>query len=151
MDTETRSLLDRLDREFEAAIGRQSDSTPDRLTAKSACYDARARRLVVELRSGVSIAIPVRLIQGLAAARPEVRADVKIAGRGIALHWSRLDLDVGVRNLVGGIFGTREWMSELARHAGSRTSAAKAKAARENGRKGGRPRKAITAAPSKAV
>jgi hypothetical protein len=151
METETRSLLDRLDHEFEAAIRRQPDSPPDCWTAKSACYDARARRLVVELRSGVSIAIPVRLIQGLAAARPEVRADLKIAGGGVALHWPRLDLDVGVRNLVGGIFGTREWMSELARHAGSRTSAAKAKAARENGRKGGRPRKAITGAPSKPV
>ena len=145
----TRSLLDRLDREFEAAIMRQPDSPQDRWTAKSARYDARARRLVVELRSGVSIAIPVRLIQGLAEARPEVRADVKIAGRGVALHWSRLDLDLGVRNLVGGIFGTREWMSELARHAGSRTSAAKARAARENGRKGGRPRKAITEARSR--
>jgi hypothetical protein len=149
METETRSLLDRLDREFEAAIRRGPDSAQDCWTAKSACYDARARRLVIELRSGVSIAIPVRLIQGLAAARPEVRADVKIAGRGVALHWPRLDLDLGVRNLVGGIFGTREWMSELARHAGTRTSAAKAKAARENGRKGGRPRKAITDAQSR--
>jgi hypothetical protein len=149
METETRSLLHCLDREFEAAIRRQPDSDQDCWMAKSAWYDARARRLVVELRSGVSIAIPVRLIQGLAAACREMRADVRIAGRGVALHWPRLDLDLGVRNLVGGIFGTREWMSELARHAGSRTSAAKAKAARENGRKGGRPRKAITDARSR--
>ena len=42
-----------------------------------------------------------------------------------------------------GVFGNREWMSELARHAGSRTSAAKASASRENGKKGGRPRKSV--------
>ena len=149
METETRSSLDRLDREFEAAIRRQPGSAEDGWTAKSASYEAGTRRLVVELRSGVSIAIPVRFIQGLAAARPGARADIRIAGRGVALHWPRLDLDVGVRNLVGGIFGTREWMSELARHAGSHTSPAKAKAARENGRRGGRPRKAITGARSR--
>ena len=136
-------MLDRLDQEFESA--RQSRAW----TARSARYDARARRLVVELASGVSLAIPVRLIQRLASARPDVRADVKVAGRGVALHWPRLDLDLGVRNLVAGVFGTREWMSELARHAGSRTSPAKAKAARENGRRGGRPRKSLTDAGSR--
>ena len=100
-----------------------------------------AERLVVELNSGVAIAIPVRFIQGLADATPAARRDVTIAGGGVGLHWPRIDLDLGVRNLLAGAFGTREWMSELAQHAGSRKSAANAKAARENGRKGGRPRK----------
>lgn len=144
MDPRPRALLDRLDREFEVASRRRSGSATDGQTAKSARYDARTRRLVVELHSGVSVAIPVRLIQQLASAAPDARCDIRIAGRGVALHWPRLDVDLGVRNLLAGIFGTREWMSELARHAGSRTSTAKAAAARENGRKGGRPRKALT-------
>ena len=150
METE-RGTLDRLQQEFESAIAQQAGSAPGTWAARSAHYDGRARRLVIELRSGVSMAIPVRLIQKLAAAPPDARADLRVAGRGVALHWPRLDLDLGVRNLVAGVFGTREWMSELARHAGSRTSAAKAKAARENGRKGGRPRKTITDARSRTV
>ena len=69
----------------------------------------------------------------------------------VCLGGAVIDAPLAGSRSSGGIFGTREWMSELARHAGSRTSAAKAKAARENGRKGGRPRKAITGAPSKPV
>jgi len=45
--------------------------------------------------------------------------------------------------LVSGIFGTRAWMTrELARAGGRKTSEAKTVAARANGAKGGRPRKA---------
>ena len=40
------------------------------------------------------------------------------------------------------LFGTKAWMSELARRGGRITSPAKAAAARANGAKGGRPRKA---------
>ena len=62
---------------------------------------------------------------------------------GFNLHWPALDVDLYVPALVSGIFGTRAWMtSELARLAGKATSPAKAAAARSNGAKGGRPRKA---------
>jgi hypothetical protein len=43
---------------------------------------------------------------------------------------------------MSGVFGSRQWMSELARRAGRATSPAKAAAARANGAKGGPPRKA---------
>jgi hypothetical protein len=43
--------------------------------------------------------------------------------------------------VLGGVVGTRRWMSEIGRRGGMVRSAAKARAARMNGRKGGRPRK----------
>jgi hypothetical protein len=62
---------------------------------------------------------------------------------GFNLHWPTLDVDLYVPALVSGIFGTRDWMSkQLARVAGQAKSPAKAAAARANGAKGGRPRKA---------
>lgn len=128
------------------ALERGAMLQADGCTAQSARYDARTERLIVELSSGIAIAIPVRLIQGLAGGTGPDRRDVHIAGGGVALHWPRLDVDLSVRNLVAGLFGNRQWMSELARHAGSRTSAAKARAARENGKKGGRPRTSSTGA-----
>lgn len=44
-------------------------------------------------------------------------------------------------SLLQGIFGTKAWMRELARGMGAIKSPAKAVASRQNGRKGGRPRK----------
>lgn len=67
---------------------------------------------------------------------------VEIAGAGFGLHWPNLDADLSLPSLLAGRFGTQAWMSELARRAGSISSPAKAAAARVNGAKGGRPRKA---------
>jgi len=60
---------------------------------------------------------------------------------GYALRWERLDADFTVIGLLAGIFGTKAWMSELGRKGGNARSEAKASAVRENGKRGGRPRK----------
>lgn len=78
---------------------------------------------------------------GMKAATPDQLAGVEIAGAGSGLHWEALDVDLSVPALMAGSFGTKAWMRELARRAGSVTSPAKAAAARANGAKGGRPRK----------
>ncbi len=108
--------------------------------ARSVAYDVRTKRLRVELVSGVGLLIPVTLVEGLAGAPAAVLRDVVVAGRGHALHWPQLDLDLGVSALAAGCLGSSAWMSALAREGGKSTSLAKAEAARHNGRKGGRPR-----------
>jgi len=112
--------------------------------AVSATYEPRQKRLHVELASGIGISIPVNKIQGLALAKPSVVRNVEIAGRGHGLYWPGIDLDLSVPDLVAGCFGTRMWMRTLAQHAGRATSTAKAASSRENGKKGGRPRKVRT-------
>jgi Protein of unknown function (DUF2442) len=47
---------------------------------------------------------------------------------GYGLHWESLDVDLGVPQLVAGIFGTKAWMTELGRLGGQVKSAAKEKA-----------------------
>jgi hypothetical protein len=86
------------------------------------------------------------MIEHLADAPAAAIEHVVVVARGRALHWPRLDIDVGVPELVAGCFGSRAWMSTLAKAAGAVSTPAKARAARENGRKGGRPRK--TPAPA---
>ena len=103
-------------------------------------YRARERVLRIELTNGAAVILPVKLIPGLkrAAAR-DVRA-VEILGRGGGLHWEDLDLDLSVPGLLSSVFAGPEGLAELGRIGDRRSSAAKAAAARRNGRNGGRPR-----------
>jgi hypothetical protein len=108
--------------------------------AVSARYDTRRARLVIELTNGAIMMLPPKLLQGLEDASPSQLANVRLTPFGFGLHWESLDADLSVAGLVAGVFGSKAWMSELARHAGSRTSARKSAASRENGKRGGRPR-----------
>ena len=111
--------------------------------ASSVRYDKASDRIVIDLANGCSYAFPSQLVQDLRGASPEDLAGVEVDGLGFNLHWPTLDVDLFVPALVSGVFGTRAWMSsELARIAGRKTSPAKAAAARSNGARGGRPRKA---------
>jgi hypothetical protein len=109
----------------------------------SARYDRRAARIVVELSTGLQIAFPTLSTEGLADASPANLAEIEISAAGLGLHWPKLDADVYVPALLQGIFGSSSWMAAgLGAVGGKAQSRAKADAARQNGRKGGRPRKA---------
>lgn len=112
------------------------------LQAVAARFDARKKRVVVELANGSSFAFPPALAQGLADARAAELAEIEISPLGTGLHWPRLDADLTVEGLLAGVFGSRAWMRQHAARAGRATSPQKALAARANGAKGGRPRKA---------
>jgi hypothetical protein len=109
--------------------------------AASARYDAASGKVVVELTNGCTFAFPARALQGLGGASDEALAEVEVLGSGFGLHWESLDADFTVPGLMMGLFGTKAWMREQARRAGQARSPAKSAAARENGKKGGRPRK----------
>jgi hypothetical protein len=61
---------------------------------------------------------------------------------GYAIAWPALDVDFSVPEMLPTYLGFGKTSSAVARHAGSTTSDAKSAAARTNGAKGGRPRKA---------
>jgi len=111
--------------------------------ASAARYEPATRRVVIDLVNGCSYAFPAVLVQDLQDASDDDLRAVQVDGLGFNLHFPSLDADLYVPALVSGLFGTRVWMTrELARIAGQQTSPAKAMAARANGAKGGRPRKA---------
>jgi hypothetical protein len=112
--------------------------------AVKAWYAADSERVFIELTNGVMMGFPYQLLQGLANGTPEQLAEVEIMPTGSALHWESLDADLGVAQLVSGLFGTKAWMTELGRHGGKSKSDAKAQASRDNGKRGGRPRKTAT-------
>jgi hypothetical protein len=73
-------------------------------------------------------------------------ADVSLSPSGGGISWEQIDLDIDmtglVMDLVSGIGWRKAFRALLMREITGMTSPAKAAAARENGKKGGRPRKA---------
>ena len=131
------------DAEFEAAEARGRKMLETEPRAVAARYERATGRVVVDLVNGCTYAFPAQLVQDLQGASHDDLANIQVDGLGFDLHWLALDTDLYVPALVAGIFGTRDWMTkELARRAGQAKSPAKAAAARANGLKGGRPRKA---------
>ena len=102
--------------------------------------------LMLKLSDGHRHVIPREDLQGLQAATKEQMARVEILGGGTGLHWPDLDVDFYVPGLLRGIYGTKRWMAEIGRSGGSVRSAAKKRASRANGLKGGRPRRKEVAA-----
>jgi hypothetical protein len=109
-------------------------------------YDRRVSRVIVGLDNGLELAFPPRLAQGLEHATPADLAIIEISPLGDGLHWPAIDADLYVPGLLQGVFGSKSWMARHLGAAGGRArSGAKVAAARENGRKGGRPRKLASA------
>ena len=127
------------EREFEQAEQRMQ-ALRQTGHAVAARYDRRRSRVVVRLNTGVEITFPAALAEELANASPDELAKIEISPAGLGLHWPELDADLYVPALLQGVFGTKRWMAQQLGSAGGRSrSTAKAAAARENGRKGGRP------------
>lgn len=110
--------------------------------AKAARYDRASGKVVIELRNGVEFSFPASSAQGLAGASASDLAKIEIAGAGTGIHFPRLDADLYVPALLEGLLGSRKWMAaRLGARGGSATSLDKQKAARANGKLGGRPKK----------
>ncbi len=118
---------------------RCTPSTPYRPRAVAAEYRATDDMLAIKLATGVELLMPRKLLQGLEDADPQEVANVEIDDFGEGLHWEALDVDHYVPSLLESVFGNRRWMSELGKRGGSVRNDAKTRAARKNGRKGGRP------------
>lgn len=109
--------------------------------AESAGYDAQQDLVMLRLNNGAYFAFPPQRVQALYGASASDLSAVEVSPSGLGLRWDSLDVDLSVPALLQGMFGTREWMRQLGAAGGAVRSEAKAKAARINGLKGGRPRK----------
>ena len=118
--------------------------------AVSARYDRHIRRVVVQLNSNLGIFFSPRDAEGLEHATPEQLAAIEISPSGYGLHFPKLDADLYLPALLKGVFGSERWMaSRMGVRGGKSRSAAKTMAARENGKKGGRPRHKEVAATAR--
>jgi hypothetical protein len=103
-------------------------------------YEAREDLVSLYFADGMKVSIPRKQLQGLEGPNHSQLSEIEIVGHGTGLHWPLLDIDHYVLGLLEHRFGTKRWMNEIGRRGGLAKSDAKAKAARRNGLKGGRPR-----------
>jgi hypothetical protein len=113
-----------------------------KLYAISAQFDSKKKLISIELANGLSFSFPPKLVEGLSRRSTDSLSSIEISPMGTGLYWPKLDVDLTVEGLLSGMFGSEKWMlrQHLAK-AGSVKSAIKSKASRENGAKGGRPKK----------
>ena len=110
---------------FEAATQRGEAIKASFPLVVSARYDKRISRVVISL------------------AHPADVSDAQISASGLGVHFPKIDADIYIPALLEGFLGSKRWMAaQMGKIGGKASTAAKASAARENGKRGGRPRKA---------
>lgn len=139
-----------LDRQSEEARRRATETMGKLPKAAAARYEKKSRRLVLEMENGITVLVPVQMIQGLQTDLEKDLSDLRLVSEGTQIHWDKLDVQFYVKSLLEGIFGTRKWMknlnehlAEIGRRGGQAKTKAKTEASRQNGQKGGRPKKKV--------
>jgi hypothetical protein len=128
--------------EYTAASRRGAGRRATEPFAVAVRYDRRRDRIVVSLNTGVEMAFPPHIAQGLENAVPADLTDIELSPSGFGIHFPKLDAHLYLPALLQGLFGSKAWMAAQLGAAGGRArSSAKATAARANGKRGGRPRK----------
>jgi len=112
--------------------------------AVSVRYDRRLGRVVLSLSSKLDVMFAPEDIEGLEKATPADLEAIEISPSGFGIHFPKLDADVYLPGLLEGFLGSRAWLAARMGAVGGRSrSAAKRKAAKKNGKLGGRPRKRV--------
>jgi hypothetical protein len=109
-------------------------------------YEPVTNMIVLTLAGRVELHLPVERIPDLRDATTDEIKRFEITPSQLGIRWPELDVDLYIPSLlaehIGGIGSAAQ---ALGRAGGQKATAAKAVAARQNGAKGGRPRKGIMA------
>jgi uncharacterized protein DUF2442 len=107
-------------------------STQTTDTAKAKRVKITADALIVELKDGRAVSVPIRWYPRLAQGTPSERRRWQLIGPGIGIHWPALDEDISVKALLLGLASNesaaslRRWRASRRRSANKRTEPARA-------------------------
>ena len=110
-------------------------------SASAVRYSIRTDKVTIQMLSGITHIVPRRLIDELAEIpAADLAKELTLGTGGDVISVPSYDVDISVAGLLRDLDG-----SNIQRLGGRSRTAAKAAAARKNGRKGGRPRRSVAA------
>ncbi|TPG57047.1 DUF2442 domain-containing protein [Ewingella americana] len=128
--------------QFEAALQRGKQTATDPSRPVSVEYRPQQHAFMIMHGNGVGYLINIDLIKELEHATAEQLNTAEVDGFSKALRVSACDVDIYLPGLLAKIlFDASDLQKIVASINGAMRSALKASASRENGKKGGRPRK----------
>ncbi len=144
-----KSMTDKeFERQYVEALKRGEEHLRALPKAVGAHYDEASMRIVLEMETGVTLLIPIGMVQGLQTDDSKALSDFSLMAEGSQIHWNELDVQFYVEDFLKGVFGNRKWMknidehlSAIGRKGGQARTPAKRAASAANGKKGGRPRR----------
>lgn len=125
-------------------------------------FDIDNHLIKIKLNNGLEISLPPKFCQEIAELDDHNLTLIEVGPGGDSILWDEAGMGIEITSILAGRFGSRKWMnhmhekygiplglwpdseavrSEWGRIGGSITSKAKTAAVRQNGTKGGRPRK----------
>jgi hypothetical protein len=132
--------LEEIEAEIDVIEERMRREHPGEPRVTGAHYDQATARVLVEFSNGCLFGFPVWMVPGTSRATPQELKQIQLEPFGEAVIWEDLNADA---NVLGMLMRAFHLKTQAAKYMGSITSPAKAEAARENGKKGGRPRKRV--------
>ena len=130
--------LEEIEAEIDVIRERMRREIPGEPRVVGARYEHQTARVMVEFSNGCLFAFPVWMVPGTSQGTPQELEQIQLEPCGEAVIWEDLNADTHV---IGTMMEAFHLKAQAAKYLGSATSPAKAEAARENGKKGGRPRK----------
>lgn len=128
--------------EFERANRKAELRLAKTPTVVSAVYDRRVSRVIIMLSTGYGVMFSPHAIQELEHAKPDQMDEIEITPSGLGIHFPKIDADLYLPALLEGALGSKNWMArQMGAKGGKAATAAKAAAAKSNGKLGGRPKK----------
>ncbi len=141
MTKQRRLTAAEIDAQIDAATQREADERAAGLRADAVWYDHASGYLMLRMTNRRLFGVSVSDIPYLKNLTPAQLGSVSLSPSGGGLHWEALDMHLDVPSLLFDALGSRGVARVWATAAGRQTSPAKARSARANGAKGGRPRK----------
>jgi hypothetical protein len=120
-----------------------STSNLDGETALAKSVRVTARALVVELRDGRTVSVPLQWYPRLVHGSARERERWELIGPGVGIHWPALDEDISIEGLLHGRASGesetsfRRWLNSRRRPANTRLQPTKAQSAKRQRRSSG--------------